>query len=161
LREFWEACISNSAPSTGAPGWKAVPEGTFRGAILKALDASQWITDGNYHSVRDLVWDRADCVVWLNYRLPLILTRLVRRTATRIVSGQRCCNGNRETLRLLLSRESIILWALKTHGRRSREYPPLLRRFAEQGKSVVIHGSTKETRAWVDQIRRAHSEAQS
>ena len=63
------------------PGWQAVPTDVFRRDVETALAAPQWVTDGNYHSVRDLVWERADCIVWLDYRLPLILNRLIRRTA--------------------------------------------------------------------------------
>ncbi len=137
------------------PGWQAVPTDVFRRDVETALAAPQWVTDGNYHSVRDLVWERADCIVWLDYRLPLILSRLIRRTARRIVHREHCCNGNRENLRLLLSRDSIILWALTTHGPRRRKYPELLRQCADQGKTVVIHRAPPETRAWVDALRRA------
>jgi adenylate kinase family enzyme len=135
------------------PGWTAVPTDVFRRDVLTALEAPEWVTEGNYHSVRDLVWERADCIVWLNYRLWLILTRLIRRTATRVVTAEECCNGNRESLRVAFSRDSIILWALKTHGRRRREYPVLLSRCAELGKMVVIHRSPQETRAWLEELR--------
>jgi adenylate kinase family enzyme len=139
------------------PGWTPVSGESFRRDVVTALDAPRWVTDGNYRSVRDLVWARADCVLWLNYRLSLILTRLIRRTSRRILSAERCCNGNQESLRLTFSRDSIILWALKTHGRLRREYPPLLRQFAEQGRTVVIHRSPGETQAWLDEIRLARS----
>jgi adenylate kinase family enzyme len=135
------------------PGWKAVSNEVFRRDVLETLEGPQWVTDGNYRSVRDLVWQRADCVVWLNYALPLILTRLLRRTARRIISREPCCNGNRENLRLLLSRESILLWALQSHGRHRRDYPALLGESADQGKSVLIHRSPLETRVWLDELR--------
>jgi adenylate kinase family enzyme len=139
------------------PGWTAVPTDVFRRDVLTALEAPEWVTEGNYHSVRDLVWERADCIVWLNYRLSLILRRLIRRTATRVVTAEECCNGNRESLRMAFSRDSIILWALKTHGPRRRKYPALLRRCAEQGKNVVIHRSPQETRRWLEELRAARS----
>ncbi len=137
------------------PGWIAAPTDDFRRDVLRALEAPTWVTEGNYHSVRHLVWERADCIVWLNYRLPLILTRLLRRTTRRIVTREPCCNGNRESLRMAFSRESIFLWALQTHGQRRREYQVLLSQCAEQGKTVVIHRSPHETRAWVNQLRNA------
>ena len=84
------------------------------------------MVEGNYRAVRDLVWPRADCIVWLNYSLALILKRLLRRTARRIVTREPCCNGNRESLRMALSKDSIILWALQTYHRKRREYPLLL-----------------------------------
>jgi adenylate kinase family enzyme len=137
------------------PGWTMVPDEMFRQNVSAAVEASQWVTDGNYHSVRDLIWERADCLVWLDYRLGLVLRRLLARTIRRIVSGEPCCNGNQETLRKALSRDSIILWALQTHGRRGREFPLLLRQRAEQGKTIVVHRSPQETQAWVDNLRSA------
>jgi adenylate kinase family enzyme len=139
------------------PGWKAVPTDVFRRDVLTALEAPEWVTEGNYHSVRDIVWERADCIVWLNYRLWLILTRLIRRTATRVVTAEECCNGNRESLRMTFSRDSILLWALKTHNRHHREYPMMLSRCAEQRKTVVIHRAPHETRAWLEELRAARS----
>jgi adenylate kinase family enzyme len=137
------------------PGWVLVPSDRFRQDVARALETPRWVTDGNYRSVRDLVWERADCLVWLDYPLSLIVTRLIRRTARRIWNSESCCNGNQESLRRAFSRESIILWALQTHGRLRREYPPLLCQFAERGKTVVIHRSPRETRAWLDKIRLA------
>ena len=99
------------------PGWILVPSDRFREDVATALETPRWVTDGNYRSVRDLVWERADCLVWLNYPLSLIVTRLIRRTARRIWNSESCCNGNQESLRRAFSRESIILWALQTHGR--------------------------------------------
>jgi len=143
------------------PGWVLVPSDRFRHDVATALEIPRWVTDGNYRSVRDLVWERADCLVWLNYPLSLIVTRLIRRTARRIWNSESCCNGNQESLRRAFSRESVILWALQTHGRLRREYPPLLCQFAERGQTVVIHRSPQETRAWLDEIRLAQSAANS
>jgi adenylate kinase family enzyme len=137
------------------PGWTMVPDEVFRQTVSAAVHATQWVTDGNYRSVRDLVWERADCLVWLDYRLSLVLRRLLGRTMTRISSGQTCCNGNQESLRKAFSRDSIILWALKTHGRLRREYPSLLQQCARQGKTIVVHRSPKETQAWLDTFRSA------
>ena len=137
------------------PGWTMVPNEVLRQNVSAAVNEPEWVTDGNYRSVRDLVWERADCLVWLNYRLNIVLRRLLGRTMKRITSGQPCCNGNRESLRKAFSRDSIILWALKTHGRLRREYSPLLQQHAQQGKTIVIHRSPKETRAWLDNLRSA------
>jgi adenylate kinase family enzyme len=137
------------------PGWTLVPNELFRRDVVTALEAPEWVTDGNYRSVRDLVWERADCVIWLNYRLSLILTRLLRRTAKRIVTAESCCNGNQESLRMAFSRDSIILWALTSHGRLRREYRQLLSQFADRGKTLIVHRSPKETRAWLEGLRRA------
>jgi hypothetical protein len=39
----------------------------FREHTLQALRGETWIVDGNHWEVRDIVWGRADLLVWLNY----------------------------------------------------------------------------------------------
>ena len=101
-----------------SPNWTAATTEDFRAKVAEAVSAERWVVEGNYRAVRDLVWPRADCIVWLNYSLALILRRLVPRTARRIVTREPCCNGNRESLRMALSKDSIILWALQTYHRK-------------------------------------------
>jgi hypothetical protein len=95
------------------------------------LDAAtaqqQWVCDGNYSSLRDLIWPRAEAVIWLNYPLRTVMSRAIRRTVRRVWTGEPLYAGSRETFRRsFLSRDSILLWALQTHARHRREYPRLL-----------------------------------
>ncbi|MGH9217118.1 MAG: shikimate kinase [Acidimicrobiales bacterium] len=48
------------------PGWCELPRGDFRKRVSDALTAQGWVVYGNYSAVRDLVWERADTVVWLD-----------------------------------------------------------------------------------------------
>ena len=73
--------------------------------------------------MRDLVWGRAELLVWLDYPLPLVLGRVVRRTLQRIVTREELWSGNREQWRHLFTRESLWLWALQTHHRRRKTIP--------------------------------------
>lgn len=58
------------------------------------------------------------------------LSRLVRRTLRRALRREPFLNGNRETLRSALwSRDSLILFALRSHRRRRRLFPAQLARF--------------------------------
>ncbi len=112
--------------------WAMAPEAVFRARIEAATRADAWVVDGNYggRGAREIVWDRADTVVWLDYPLWLILARLTRRNVARIRGGEEIWpgTGNRETLRnSFFSRESLYVWALKTYRRRKREMPELLR----------------------------------
>ena len=105
-------------------GWRPVDLELYRRRVGDAAACERWVIDGNYRSVRDLVWPRADTLVWLDYPLWLAFPRLLSRTLTRWRSGDELWpgTGNRESFRLLfLSRDSILIWALRTYpGRRKR-----------------------------------------
>lgn len=131
------------------PNWTENPVELFREQITQALSGDGWVVDGNYRSVRDLIWSRIDTVIWLDYSLPVILYRLIRRTLHRVITQEELWNGNRENWRTaLFSRDSIILWALKTYRRRRREYPELLARPEYAGLIVVHLRSPRQTRQW-------------
>jgi adenylate kinase family enzyme len=137
-------------------GWTPVPRDIFRSRLSEAINADRWVVDGNYgKDARDLIWERADTVVWLNYSLPVILYRIVRRTLSRIIFGEECCNGNRETLLRALSRESIILWALQTYHRRRAEYPPLLAAMEQRGAQTIKLHSPKQADRWLARLASA------
>jgi adenylate kinase family enzyme len=105
------------------PNWIPIPADQFKEKVSAATAQPRWICDGNYSPVRDLVCSRATTVVWLNYSLSVVFGRTLRRTLHRWWSRERLFAGNRESLRMsFLSRESILLWVLQTHGERRREY---------------------------------------
>ena len=82
----------------------------------------RWIIEGNYPAVRTLIWERADTLVWLDYPFPIVFGRLLRRTIQRNVTQEDLWSGNRESVRRTLSRDSILLWCLKTYAMRRRQY---------------------------------------
>lgn len=109
------------------PEWREVPDVVFREKVARAVSASRWVCDGNYGAVRDLIWSRATAVVWLDYRFSVVFARALRRTIGRVVTRERIYSGNRESFaRAFLSRDSILLWVISTHGRRRRQYEELL-----------------------------------
>ena|SRR5436309_1292503 len=106
------------------PDWTEPPVELFRQRADEALRGDRWVADGNYGKVRYLVWGRAEMLVWLDYALPLVMARLVRRTFRRVITQEELWNGNRERLRdHLFTRQSLWLWALQSHRRHRREYP--------------------------------------
>jgi adenylate kinase family enzyme len=56
--------------------WNQLPEKEFRALVEQVSDNPQWIVDGNYASVRDILWRRADTVAWLDYSLSTVLRQL-------------------------------------------------------------------------------------
>ena len=101
----------------------------FEKDLRQACAGERWVMDGNYTSWLHITWASADTIIWLKYDLSVFLPRLTSRTIKRIVTKEALWGGpNRETLQKALSRDSIILWALKTYRRQRRQFPRL---FAE------------------------------
>src|SRR5512132_1777874 len=101
------------------PGWRELPRDDFRKRVSEALTARGWVVDGNYSAVRDLVWERADTVVWLDLPRGLVMRRVVVRTVRRALTRERLWNGNREPLTNFYRMDpekNIIRWAWVKHA---------------------------------------------
>jgi adenylate kinase family enzyme len=92
------------------PGWTELPREEFRTRVRGMVDGDAWVLDGNYSSVLDLVWARADTVVWFDLSRTAVMRQLIPRTFSRMVSRRELWNGNRESLKFLLNRDESILW---------------------------------------------------
>jgi adenylate kinase family enzyme len=105
------------------PGWveRSWDDLAHRVAPIVAGDA--WVMDGNYSDVRTKLDGRVELYVWLDLPWTTTFARVLRRSWRRAVSGEPCCNGNRETLgRVFLSTDSILLWSVRTRWTRRRDY---------------------------------------
>lgn len=135
--------------------WQPAPLDLFRHRVDCEIrdgdDGQGWIVVGIYGQVRDLTWAAADTLVWLDLPLPLVMGRLLRRTVRRIRTREELWGtGNRETFRqAFLSRQSILLWAWRTHGlnrdrfeRACADLPP--------GKTVIRLRSAKEVERFLE-----------
>jgi adenylate kinase family enzyme len=104
------------------PDWQEPDEADFRARVAAALASDgPWIADGNYSRIRDLVFGRADTVVWLDLPLRTCLWRTVRRTVRRARAGEVLWGTNRERWSGLVGPKSLTWWVITTHGRRRRE----------------------------------------
>jgi adenylate kinase family enzyme len=107
------------------PGWIETPDEELRAHVEPILMSDCWVIDGAYqHKLGDLVLDSADLIVWLDLPIRVWLPRLLRRTWRRIRGREQLWNGNTESLASAIwGRESLLVWALRTHFRRRREWP--------------------------------------
>jgi adenylate kinase family enzyme len=111
------------------PGWSITPAEELRPRVEAALAGDDWVVDGNYNSLCDLIWTSADVLVWLDFPLWLVMLRLLRRTIRRIVTRENLWNtGCHETWRgQFWSRDSLFLYALTSQRKHRKRYPTLLR----------------------------------
>jgi adenylate kinase family enzyme len=133
------------------PNWIEAPLEIFRERVDRALSAERWVSDGNYSKVRDIVWRRADTIVWLDYSLLLSLWRLVKRTSQRIFRQEELWNGNRESFRsTFIGRESLFVWSITSRRRHHRDYPRLFKEYSHL-RSVRLY-SPREAEAWLTEV---------
>jgi len=132
------------------PNWTPADREVLRERVAQALVGEAWVVDGNYSSVRDIVWGRADTIVWLDYSLPVTMVQLLRRTVRRVATKEELWSGNRERFwNNFFTRDSILWWGLTTYRRRRREYPLLLAR-PEYAHLAVVHlRSPRAARRWL------------
>jgi len=105
------------------PGWQPLDTETFREKVAAFTTGPRWVVDGNYSAVRDIIWDRADTVVWVDPPRYRVMRQLTWRTLRRMATRAELWNGNRESWRFLFRRdESIIAWAWTSHRKYRERY---------------------------------------
>ena len=52
------------------PDWTPLADEEFRARVDEATGDGRWVVDGNYSAVREVVWNRADTVVWFDLPTP-------------------------------------------------------------------------------------------
>jgi adenylate kinase family enzyme len=132
------------------PDWTPMPTAILRARVAEAIAGDGWVIDGNYFKIREMVWSRADTLVWLDYSMGLILWRILRRTLRRCATRESLWQGNVETWKLqFLSRDSILMWVLTSWRRHRREFPKIFGR--PEWRHLRIHRfrTPAETDSWL------------
>lgn len=126
------------------PHWTPAPTEDFHSRVANAVREKGWVIHGNYSKVRDMIWNKADIIIWLDYSRPLVFWRILRRSLHRAVTRTPVCNGNTESLRkTFFSKDSIILWSLKTYSRNKKLYQSLMKD-PEFGPKMIRISSPRE-----------------
>jgi hypothetical protein len=137
------------------PNFSRAPLSLLRERTSAAIEGDRWVTDGNKRAVRDLVWPRADTIIWLDYPLYVSLWRLAKRARTRTLalSAQAAQTDRRAGLAgQMLAAATGVLTALKSHRGQRREYPRLFAQPANQHLVVARLRSPRAARQWMTRV---------
>jgi adenylate kinase family enzyme len=136
------------------PNWTPAQSEVFRERVRQSVAGDAWVVDGNYRQSRDLIWPRAQTIIWLDYPLPVIYARLLRRTLWRTLARVELWSGNRERLwPQFFTRDSLFVWAITSQPRQRREYP-LIPTLPEYAHVTFIHlRSPRATTRWLAGLR--------
>ncbi|KHN50951.1 AAA family ATPase [Pectobacterium fontis] len=105
--------------------WQGREDADFFQQLEKAMVPESWVLDGNYNRTREIKWRNVDVVIWVDYGFTRTLYQAVRRAYLRAWRKEELWSdsGNKESfLRSFLSRDSIILWTIKTYSRNRKRY---------------------------------------
>ena len=129
--------------------WTPTETDVMREKVASVVGGDAWVIDGNYSAVQPIILARADTLVWLDYPLRVNFARLVKRTTRRIISREPLWNDCRETLAVTFSRDSIFVWAWKTHAKNRAKYPRLAQSPECAHLEFVRLRSPKEADRWL------------
>ena len=110
------------------PDWTPVDNDTLRERFGAAAARNEWVIDGNYFSAgsAEIVWPRADTIVFLDLRKRAVVRRLFTRTMRRATQRTELWSGNRETIRnSFLERDSILRFVWNEYPKYRNRYQSL------------------------------------
>lgn len=128
-------------------GWTVLE--SFQAEVDAFSAEPTWVTEWQYASVQPLLAERADTLVWLDFRRSTVMWRVVRRTLRRRLRRERLWNDNLEPplQTILTDPDHIIRWAWRTHTRRSLDVLQLGRQ--HRRLQIVRLRSPDEVEQWL------------
>ena len=135
------------------PGWVESGVEEFRQKVEAATRAPAWALAGNYNNTRDLIWPRAEVVIWLDYPFLLVFGRLVMRTLQRWWTQEQLWGTNYERLLpqlMIWSNKSLFYWQVHSYRRHKWLYPQLIAS-PEYSHLYFFHfKNPRETEEWLN-----------
>ncbi len=139
-------------------GWTTLPTPEFRARVDEFVRSDRWVIDGNYTSrVGDLLFRRADTVLWLRLPRRVVLRQVLQRTTARVLLRRQLWNGNRERLRAVWSRDperSIVVWAWTMHDKYDDSYTALRAEAADDQHWLELR-TRQDVRRFLADIRQS------
>lgn len=136
--------------------WTPLAAPEFQAAVARRTAGDAWVVDGNYRTaLGDLVWQRADTVVWLDLPRWLVMYQVVTRTVGRALTRRELWNGNRESWSSMFSADpaqSVIRWAWTTHATNRTRYLAALEDPAHSEITFVRLRSRREVARFLDTL---------
>ena len=135
---YWEA------------GWKITSYDKVLEQVKSVTSRKEWVLDGNFETERELVWKQSDCIIWLDYSLPVILWQVITRNVKWLITRQIIWSGNRMTFQRLISG----VWhTIKSYSKKKNNYPSWLAELYEV--KVYRFSQKRETENWLQGLQQS------
>jgi adenylate kinase family enzyme len=130
----------------------ALPLEEFRARTAALTETGGWVVDGNYAKLADVTWHRADTVIWLDYPLPLIVSRVTRRNLRRLTGREPAPGGAFGWRRAFFSRKSVLANAVRKDVRNRAKYADQLSGTADLGVRVLRFRTPAQAEQWLSTV---------
>jgi hypothetical protein len=130
--------------------WRATPASDVRAWLAAAVAQDDWVTDGNFDSDRDLLWERAELIVWLDLPLSVVLGRALRRNLVWWLRRTPVWGGQSMTLAKAFGG---VRHVLRSHGLKHATYPAWFA--CLESKPVVRLRTRAESAKWLAGLTRS------
>jgi adenylate kinase family enzyme len=121
----------------------ALPLDEFRAAASAITEGETWIVEGNFSKLADVVWRRADVLVWLDYPLALIEWRIIRRSLRQLTGRE---PGNWRTA--LLGPRATTRSVIRKYRHNRPRYTRQAAETAALGVTVLRFRSPRQAARW-------------
>jgi adenylate kinase family enzyme len=137
--------------------WQESPNDALFLKLKIAMENAEtgWVIDGLYTRTIPMIMEKVDTVIWLDYAFHINLYRLSKRTFGRVISRKKLWenSNNRESLKLMLSKESIFIWLIKSYPKNRKKYLDLMQNPAYQHIQFIHLTSPKQAAIFLKQIK--------
>ncbi|HEY4853088.1 MAG TPA: hypothetical protein VII22_20050 [Streptosporangiaceae bacterium] len=130
----------------------ALPLEEFRARTAALTATGGWVVDGNYSKLADVTWPRADAVIWLDYPLPLIVSRVTRRNLRRLTGREPAPDGPFGWGRAFFSKKSVLANAVRKYVRNRGRYASQLSETAALGVQVLRFRTPGQAEQWLSTV---------
>jgi adenylate kinase family enzyme len=137
------------------PNWVESEDDVFRARVAEATAGDAWVVAGNYTArIQDLVWPRAETVIFLDYSLPLVLRRTLTRSWKRWRTHELLWGTNTENFwkHFTSWNDSLFAWAVKSHGKHRDRWPEFVADPRWAGTRFLRFCAPRETNRWLDAV---------
>jgi len=140
------------------PGWVPIP--TFEDDVAAVVAQDAWVFDSHgYKEVRDLMWSRADTVIFLDFARWVVTSRVTRRSFARAWDQEPMFNGNTEDFRAWLDPEHPIQWSVRAYRSRQEDMRTRFRDPANAALHKVHLRTPRAAQRWLDLVAPAAENA--
>jgi len=138
------------------PDWYWPSDEEFFTNLREAFKKDAWVLDGNYTRSIPIKWEKVEIVIWLDYSFIRTLCQALIRAVKRSITKEELWagTGNRESFKKsFFSKDSIILWTIKTHGTVRHKYLDYMKDEKYPGIQFLRLKSPSESKTFLEQLK--------